>query len=228
MSLATPAPLRIAVVEDDTATRERIAQVFSGDGRFLVASLAATAREAIRFLDGDSADVLLVDLGLPDLHGTEVIRRAVARWPGCDIMVITMFGDESNVIESIEAGATGYVLKDVGDKALVDAVLQLRAGGAPMTPGIARLVLSRIRSSTAPSPAADPGSSLTVRETDVLNCLSRGYSYAETADRLGISLHTVTSHIKNTYRKLCVHSGLAAVKRAQELGLLNDGKPKRR
>jgi DNA-binding NarL/FixJ family response regulator len=163
------------------------------------------------------------------MHGTEVIRHAVRKRPGCDVMVITMFGDERNVLASIEAGATGYVLKDSTHADLVANILELRAGGAPMSPGVARLVLNRMHGHEhvkhTAQPAAPEGT-LTGREVEVLSALARGYTYAEIAQRLGISLGTVTSHVKNSYRKLTVHSGAAAVTRAAELGLLQSGQGK--
>lgn len=224
--------VRVMIVEDDLGNLERFAGALVRDPRTRVAEKARTGREAIARLPDVSPDVLLVDLGLPDIHGTEVIRFAARTLPECDVMVITVFGDERNVIASIEAGATGYVLKDCNDADLVARVLELRAGGSPMSPGIARIVLNQMRSGTGGAFAAERRGtrtaegaqpSLTARETEVLRLLSRGYSYSEVGDRLGISMHTVTSHIKNSYRKLAVHSGVAAVTRAAELGLLRSG-----
>lgn len=107
----------------------------SCDARTAVAKKARSGREAIARLPAASPDVLLVDLGLPDIHGTEVIRFASRALPECDVMVITVFGDERNVVSSIEAGATGYVLKDCSDADPVARILELRAGGSPMAPG---------------------------------------------------------------------------------------------
>lgn len=214
--------VRVMIVEDDRDTRERFAQAVIRDPRTSLLRTVATAREAMAQISAVRPDVLLVDLGLPDGHGAEVIRQAARVLPDCDVMVITMFGDESNVLASIEAGATGYVLKDANDGDLVANILELRRGGAPMSPGIARMVLRRMRTADpagGTAPNAGPAL-LTAREIDVLSALSRGYTYSEIADRLGISLGTVTSHIKNSYRKLTVHSGAAAVTRAAELGLL--------
>ncbi len=218
------------IVEDDLGNLERFAEALVRDPRTRVAEKVRCGRDAIARLPDVSPDVLLVDLGLPDIHGTEVIRFAARTLPECDVMVITVFGDERNVIASIEAGATGYVLKDCSDTDLVARVLELRAGGSPMSPGIARIVLNQMRAGTVVAPAGDrrgggdsASSALTTRETDVLRLLSRGYTYSEVGERLGISMHTVTSHIKNSYRKLAVHSGTAAVTRAAELGLLRPG-----
>src|SRR5512134_1080021 len=133
------AMVRVMIVEDDAVTRERFAHAISSDLRTTLAQAVSGGREAIARLPAARPEVLLVDLGLPDVHGIEVIRHAERTLSDCDIMVITVFGDERNVLESIEAGATGYVLKDCSDADLVDHVLALRAGGAPMSPGIARM-----------------------------------------------------------------------------------------
>ncbi len=229
MSNRTAAIVRVAIVEDDLGTLERFAQAISCDARTTVVEKARTGREAIARLPAASPDVLLVDLGLPDMHGTRVIRFASDMLPECDVMVITVFGDERNVISSIEAGATGYVLKDCGDADLIANLVALRAGGSPMSPGIARIVLNRMRGRSGTEPpdrardeTAAPGPSmLSPREAEVLRLLSRGYTYSEIGEQLGISVHTVTSHIKNSYRKLAVHTAAAAVTRAADLRLLD-------
>lgn len=215
--------MRVMIVEDDFGTLERFAGAVSRDARMKVVEKALSGRDAIARMAAARPDVLLVDLGLPDVSGIEVIRQAARTQPRCDVMVITVFGDEHNVLASIEAGATGYVLKDCSDAELVESIIELRAGGAPMTPGIARIVLRRMQGrdvARADAPSAIGDDLLTAREIDVLSLLARGYTYAEIGEQLGISRHTVTSHIKNSYRKLTVHSGAAAVTRAAELGLL--------
>jgi DNA-binding NarL/FixJ family response regulator len=200
--------MRVMIVEDDRATRERFSSAIAGDLRTTLALAVGTGREAIARLPAVKPDVLLVDLGLPDVHGTEVIRFAARELPQCDIMVITMFGDERNVLASMEAGAVGYVLKDCLDPDLVAQVVALRGGSAPMSPGIARMVLKRLR---AAHDAPEPATGITSRETEVLRLLARGYTYAEIAEHLGITRHTVCSHIKNSYRKLAARSAAEAV-----------------
>src|SRR5262245_25981719 len=131
--MAEPSPrVRVMIVEDDADMLARFAEAIARDPRTDLADTARTGREAMARLAAARPDAVLVDLGLPDVHGTEVIRHAVKAAPGCDVMVITLFGDERNVLASIEAGATGYVLKDCGPDDLVERVLELRAGGAPM------------------------------------------------------------------------------------------------
>jgi DNA-binding NarL/FixJ family response regulator len=128
------------IVEDDPDTLERFAEAITRDPRTRLVEKARTGREAIARLSAARPDVLLVDLGLPDIYGTEVISHAVRKHPACDVMVITVFGDERNVLASIEAGATGYVLKDCSDDELVAWVLEFRAACSGMAvPGRRRL-----------------------------------------------------------------------------------------
>jgi DNA-binding NarL/FixJ family response regulator len=213
--------MRVMIVEDDRGTRERFSRAIEADLRTTLAAAVGTGREAIARLAAVHPDVLLVDLGLPDVHGTEVIRHATQALPECDIMVITMFADERSVLASIEAGAAGYVLKDCVDPDLVAQVVALRAGGAPMSPGIARMVLKRLRAARGESPELAAG--LTGREVEVLRLLSRGYTYGEVAEQLGISRHTVCSHIKNSYRKLAVRSAAHAVAKLERAGRESSG-----
>ena len=215
------------IVEDDPVTLQRFANAVAGDRRTTLAYAAHAGREAIEHLAAVKPDALLVDLGLPDVHGTAVIRAAARLLPECDIMVVTVFGDERNVLASIEAGATGYVLKDCSDEELIRYILQLHSGGSPVSPGVARLVLDRMRLAVPGTSAAGaehpvPSDPLTPREADVLRLVARGYTYTEVAAKLEISVNTVTTHIKNSYRKLAVHSGAAAVTRAAQMGLLSD------
>jgi DNA-binding NarL/FixJ family response regulator len=228
MNDSPSARVRVMIVEDNHDTRTHFSSAIAADQRTELVGAVASGAEALALLPAASPDVLLVDLGLPDMHGTEVIRYAGRTLPACDIMVISVFADERNVLASIEAGAVGYVLKDSGDADLIAQILEMRAGGAPMSPGIARMVLGRMHAkfdAIAPRDQAceisPPHEPLTARETDVLHLLSRGYSYAEIGERLFISVHTVTSHIKNSYRKLAVHTAAAAVTRATELRLLD-------
>lgn len=218
---------RVLIVEDQPETLEEFAAVIAGDSHMTLAGTAATGRDAIALLERDCPDVLLVDLGLPDVSGLDVIRHAVRLCPAIDIMVITVFGDETSILAAIEAGATGYLLKDSSHQELIGHILDLRAGGSPISPVIARRLLGRMRtSSTATEPPAQQAAiqvnPLTGRETEVLQLMAQGYTYAEVGEALGISLHTVTSHIKNSYRKLSVCTSGAAVARVAALGLLKE------
>jgi len=213
--VAKPA-IAVAVVEDDAETRLRVVRLIEADAELRLAGSYATAGEALTGLARSPPDVFLVDLGLPDMSGLELIRIVARQYPACDVLVFTAFGDEANVLASLEAGARGYLLKgnlshDIG----VD-IRDIKAGGSPVSPLIARHLLRRV-GAAQPKAGEDP---LSPREKEILNTISRGYSYAETAGLLAISVATVHTHLKRIYRKLAVNSKTEAVFEANKLGLL--------
>jgi len=222
--------IQVAVVEDVKDTRENLVRVISADKHFQVSATASTLTEGLALLSERPADVLLVDLGLPDGSGIDLIRNAAERYEDMDIMVITVFGDERNVVRAIEAGASGYLLKDGETETIAESIMQLVEGGSPISPGIARYLLKRFQSPSlspsSPSLSAidtvceNPDFSLTKREQEVLNLIAKGFRYDEIAELLSLSTHTITSHIKNLYKKLAVHSRGEAVFEATRLGLL--------
>ena len=211
-------PISVALVEDDAATRARLSHVLAAAPGIALVHTAASAREMLDWLAGNSVNVLLVDLGLPDRSGLEVIRWCSTHQPATNVMVVTLFGDEAHMIGAFEAGARGYLLKDGTEDELARHVLSLHSGGSPMTPLIARQLLARLTSpARPPAPASPP---ISAREKDILQALSRGYTYDETARLLGIAPSTVQSHVKNIYSKLAVHSKTEAIFEARQLGLL--------
>jgi DNA-binding NarL/FixJ family response regulator len=219
----TRAPTSVALVEDDWATRERLAaSVHAQDSLRLVAEYQ-TGAEALAGLASQAPDVLLVDLGLPDMSGLELIRFASARYPQCDILVISIFGDEANVLAALEAGARGYLLKGSLQHDIAFDIRDIRNGGSPLSPVIARQMLKRLRMpgrEPLPRSSGEDETMLTPREGEILNAISRGFSYAETAQMLGVSVGTVHSFLKRIYRKLAVHSKTEAVFEASRLGLI--------
>lgn len=231
------APIRTILVEDIDETRHRLHNELARDPRVFCVGSARTLADGLKLVAEQTIDVALIDLGLPDGSGLELIRKLAELQPDADAMVISVFGEEDTVIQAIEAGATGYLIKGNLDLHLVDAVLQLRAGGSPISPVIARRLLKRFADGGAPAPAplsrpavaapharggdaAEPAESLTERELDVLKLVAQGYVVAEIAERLHISPHTVSTHVKRTYRKLQVRSRGQAVSEAIRRGLL--------
>jgi DNA-binding NarL/FixJ family response regulator len=218
------APTRILVVDDDDAFRESVcAAIARADDMVLAAqgNAVAAAREAIAHVD---FDVALIDLGLPDGNGIDLIREISRTLPDADVMVVTVFGDEAHVLASIEAGATGYLLKRNLTDTLGETVRELRAGGSPISPVIARQLLQRFKRNTpeSPQPAAtvvDDGG-LSEREREVLLFIAKGFTVGEIANMLHLSAHTVATHVKHIYRKLAVHSRTEAVFEAGRMGLL--------
>lgn len=219
------APIGIVIVEDEPEFRRRFAQIVENEPSMKLVGVAANRREAQAILDKEDFDVLLIDLGLPDGNGIDLIRQVSQKKPEADIMVVTVFGDEQHVVSSIEAGATGYILKDSTPADVISCIRLLRAGGSPVSPVVARSVLRAIRNRIgATSPAArtaqPENNPLSARETEILQLLAKGMSFNEIGEILGISPHTVTAHIKKIYRKLAVHSRGEAVYEATQMGLL--------
>jgi DNA-binding NarL/FixJ family response regulator len=219
------APISIVIVEDEPEFRRRFAQIIESEPSMKLVGVAANRREAQAILDKEEYDVLLIDLGLPDGNGIELIKQVSQKKPEADIMVVTVFGDEQHVVSSIEAGATGYILKDSTPADVISCIRLLRAGGSPVSPVVARSVLRAIRNrmgTTSPAARASQpeNNPLSARETEILQLLAKGMSFNEIGEILGISPHTVTAHIKKIYRKLAVHSRGEAVYEATQMGLL--------
>ncbi|WP_444634811.1 response regulator [Cupriavidus oxalaticus] len=216
---------RVLIVEDDPAAQSRLVQAVEMHApASTVAGCAGSVADALAWLALQQPDVLLCDLGLPDGSGIAVIRQARERYPACECMVVTVFGDDQHVLASIEAGAIGYLLKDETTDRIAASIGELRAGGSPMSPLIARQVVNRLRGEPAEAAGRDNAAqrsvALSARESEILDLISRGYTYAETARYVGLSVHTVQSHIKNIYGKLAVRSRGEAVYEAAKLGLL--------
>ena len=197
----------------------------SAHAQLRLAGEYASGRDAIAGLAQAAPDVLLVDLGLQDISGLEVIRFVAARYPDCNILVVSIFGDEEHVLPALEAGARGFLLKGALTRDITLDIRELSNGGSPLSPIIARQVLKRLRpASAAPADALsdnpDAKDALTGREVEILRMIARGFSYAETAELLGISVQTVHTHLKRIYRKLAVHSKTEAVFEADQRNLL--------
>ena len=216
-------PTRILVVDDDDAFRESVCAAIARDDGMVLAAQVGNAESARAAIAAGEFDVALVDLGLPDGNGIDLIREIARVRPDADVMVVTVFGDEAHVLASIEAGATGYLLKRSLNDTLGATVRELRAGGSPISPVIARQLLLRFKKDTpqASQPAAvvDDGG-LSEREREVLLFIAKGFTVGEIANMLHLSAHTVATHVKHIYRKLAVHSRTEAVFEAGRMGLL--------
>ena len=205
------------LVEDGPDMRDYLARAINDHPELELLAACADLASARAVLRRAVPDVLLTDLALPDGDGVALIRELKRAMPSCECMVISVFGTEARVVAAIEAGATGYLLKDDPVERVAQAVLSLVHGGSPMSPGIARHVLNRLRGA---APVDATGAGLTERELTVLNALSRGFTYGEVAEQLGLSNHTVGTHVKHIYRKLEVCSRSEAVYEAAQLGLI--------
>lgn len=218
---------RVLIVEDDPLMQAFLAESIQNCEALQLVGVAGTVAEAEARLQppADTVDVLLADLGLPDGSGLQVIRRALQINPQCQALVLSLFGDDDSVLSSIEAGALGYIHKDADPGDIAKTILEMLAGGSPISPMIARRVLSKYRGvSAAAAPLkANHGSDIALlseREQEVLVLISRGFSYREIAELKALSIHTVQTHIKNMYAKLAVHSKNEAIFEASRMGLI--------
>ncbi|MBW8759730.1 MAG: response regulator transcription factor [Burkholderiales bacterium] len=212
-------PTRILVVDDDDAFRESVCAAIARDDAMVLAAQVGNAESAREAIAAGQFDVALVDLGLPDGNGIDLIREIARTRPDADVMVVTVFGDEAHVLASIEAGATGYLLKRSLNDTLGATVRELRAGGSPISPVIARQLLHRFKKDS-PTPAVVDDGGLSEREREVLLFIAKGFTVGEIANMLHLSAHTVATHVKHIYRKLAVHSRTEAVFEAGRMGLL--------
>lgn len=211
----------VLVVEDDDKARQRFCRIIEQHPALQLSGQAATLSRATELLLSLPADILLTDLELPDGNGIQLIRMIQQKKLDIEAMVITVFDDDRHVFSAIEAGATGYLLKESDAESVAQAILQVLAGGSPINPNIARRVLRRFNSGPLePDKTETPENVLTSRESEVLALLGKGMSYGEVARILEISGGTVTTHIKHIYRKLAVQSRGEAVFEAMQRGLL--------
>ncbi|WP_281784525.1 LuxR C-terminal-related transcriptional regulator [Sinimarinibacterium flocculans] len=215
-------PHGVFVLEDDASVRNRFRRLIEGTREFRLSGDADSLSAAAKQRSGArQASILLVDLRLPDGMGTHFIAEAAAWTPRPRIAVISALGDERSVITAIESGADGYVLKDLRETELVPLLESLLRGEAPISPGIARHLLKRFQAAPAATAAAPQ---LSVRETEVLELVAKGYANGEIARSLQVSESTVLTHVKHIYGKLDVHSRSQAVFEAAQLGLIRLGR----
>ncbi len=201
-------PVRTALIED-SAPFSRALEVFFGRPGSGIECVAVytSAEEALREIPGNEPEVALVDMNLPGASGIECVARLKTIAPSVLCLVLTIFEDAPMIFEALKAGACGYLLKRTPPAKIADAIIQVRAGGSPMSLPVARQVVSFFHA----RPPSKELSALTEREHEVLDRLAAGERYQEIADGLGISIHTIRAHLRKVYEKLHVHSRTEAV-----------------
>lgn len=208
--------MRICIVEDNQSLLGNLRLLLEGEPGFAVTGAFASAEETLRADPWAETDVLLVDIELPGLSGVELIRRVHPRYPGLQILVHTISENRAIVFAALKAGALGYLLKGTSPRELIEALRTLHQGGAPMSPKIARQVIRDLQGKEDLAPP----DLLTPRELDILNGIAWGKSYKELAQGLGVSVHTVHTHIKHVYEKLQAANRGEALQKARALGVI--------
>ena len=185
---------------------------------FRCAGEFGSAEEALQGFAPPGPDVLLLDIRLPGELGSRAVKRFVERFPGLVVVMLTLYADDEHVFEALCNGASGYLLKKTPPSRILEAAVEAHAGGAPMSPEVARKVVQLFR--RFPVPGEPPEAHLTPQELRFLTLLSKGYSYQAAAGELAVSLNTVRNYVRSIYEKLHVHSRSEAVGKALRSGLI--------
>ncbi len=217
--------IKVAIVEDDPVLLARFADAINATQGMMVVNTASSFAAGVGMVDAGGYDVLLSDLGLPDGNGEALIAKEAALGRDTDILVITQFADQKKVLDCIRAGARGYLLKDQRIESCVEAIAEIRRGGSPISPSIARQLINQLGVGAPAAVLPKLVSPLSERENEVLQMLSRGFSYLECGEILKVSPNTIGFHVKNIYRKLEVNSRAEALFEATSQGLIHQHHP---
>ncbi len=212
-----PAVTRVWIVEDQPEIRNSLTALIAGTPGFECAGSFGSMEAALAQSSAAPPHVALIDIGLPGMNGIEGTRRIRDRWPAVSPLVLTVYDDDERILEALCAGANGYLLKNTPPVRLLEAIRDSAAGGSPMSPEVARRVVELFRR-VQPPPKADY--QLTPHEVRILNLLVHGENYKTAAVKLGVSVNTVSYHVRHIYDKLHVHSRSEAVAKALQSGLL--------
>jgi DNA-binding NarL/FixJ family response regulator len=204
-------PVRVVIIEDLREVREGLTMLINGTPAFHCAGSYRTMEDALRGVSGDQPDVILIDIGLPGMNGIEGTRILRDRFPQIPILALSVYDDDTNVFRAICAGASGYLLKNTTPVRLLESLREAVDGGAPMSPEVARRVITVFRECRPPERAS---CHLTPQETELLKLMVDGHHYKTAAKVMGISTNTVSFHLRNIYEKLQVHSKTEAVAKA--------------
>ncbi|SPE59566.1 Two component transcriptional regulator, LuxR family [Verrucomicrobia bacterium] len=212
MNKRVNATIQVALVEDDDGVRANLARMIDSAPGFHCQGSYANGHAALQNIPASRPDVVLMDINMPGMLGTECVRRLKTVAPDIPVLMLTVYDDSEQVFKSLMAGATGYLLKRTPKDKLLEAIREINSGGAPMSRQIARRVVQYFQSiDQAPAARSAPEvGTLTEREGQVLKHLSQGYAYKEIAGLMNISFETVRTYVRSIYEKLHVHSRTAA------------------
>jgi DNA-binding NarL/FixJ family response regulator len=210
-------PVRVGLIEDQREFREGLAFLIDGTDGYRCRQRFGSMEEALRALEGERPDVVLVDIGLPGMSGIDGIQLIKARFPDLPVLMLTVYNDDERIFAAMCAGACGYLLKKTPKARILECINEVLDGGAPMSPEVARRVIELFRRFR---PARDANHGLTRQEMRLLALLGEGHHYKTAAAELGITINTVSSHMRHIYEKLQVHSKSEAVAKALRQGLI--------
>ncbi len=205
--------IRVALFEDIKEIRELLSETIQQSEGLLLTGAYANANEALKIMKRDRPDVVLMDIQMPGVSGIEAVGTIKTDFPDIQLLMQTVFEDNARIFAAVCAGASGYILKDASPERYLDAIIEVAQGGAPMSPVIARKVLTMFQGQNPVAPKEEYHE-LSQTEQKILDCLVRGLSYKLIADECKISISTVNFHLKNIYRKLHVNSATEAVSKA--------------
>lgn len=207
----SPNQVKVALIEDQRDVREGLTVLINGSAGFRCVASYRTMEDALRQIDAELPDVVLTDIGLPGIDGVEGIGILKERYPHLPIIALTVYDDDERIFDALCAGASGYLLKNTPPARLLEGLNEVTSGGAPMSPEVARRVITLFREFRPPDRSS---SNLTPQETELLKLVIEGHSYKTAAAKLEISISTVSFHLQNIYNKLQVHSKSEAVAKA--------------
>jgi DNA-binding NarL/FixJ family response regulator len=208
---AVACPIRVAIVEDRREIREGLAMLIGGTDGFHCADSYRSAEEALDRIEQNQPDVVLMDIGLPGMSGIQALQVLKKRYPKMLLLMLTIYDDDERIFDAMCAGASGYLLKKTPPARLLESLREAVGGGAPMSPEVASRVISLFRDIRPPERASYE---LTPHETRLLKLLVEGHNYKTAAAELGVTVHTVSFHLRSIYDKLQVHSKSEAVAKA--------------
>jgi len=208
----------VAIIEDQREFREGLAFLIDGTEGYRCTQRFGSMEEALAQLGRDLPDVALVDIGLPGISGIEGIRLLKQKYPGLPVLMLTVYNDDERIFEAMCAGACGYLLKKTPRAHILECIQEVLDGGAPMSPEVARRVVELFRQFRPPE---EVGYQLTKKELRLLVLLGEGHYYKTAAGELGITVNTVSTHLRHIYEKLQVHSKSEAVAKALRQGLIH-------
>ena len=200
--------ISVSIVDDEKKLRQSIATFVNGSPGFRCVSAYSSAEAALKGLPSDKPDVVLMDINLGGMNGIECVERLKAKVPAMQILMLTVYEDTDQIFKALAAGASGYMLKRLTPVKLLEAIREVHEGGAPMSGPIARKVVASFQGALRTD---DKQALLSSREQMVLDCLAKGLTYKQTADRLSISIPTIRSYLRRICKKLHVQSRTEAV-----------------